>query len=183
MTRRDGGPGARRRRWALCGIAAAASGALLLAVSYRLCFPAFHFPPPAGPYALGTLTYHWVDADRVDLLAPLPNQARELMVQLWYPAKPEPHAPRTAYIADAKLLAPLAQLLRVPSFTLRHLPHITTNAVTAAAVAEPGRRYPVLIFSHGRGGYRQHDTWLMEQLASRGYERPGPRGYPDRREP
>lgn len=67
------------------------------------------------------------------------------------------------------MLAPLARLLRLPEFTLRHLRYVTTNAIASAAVADGAPNYPVLIFSHGRGGYRQHNTQQVEELVSHGY--------------
>jgi hypothetical protein len=56
--------------------------------------PVFRFPQPTGPCAIGTLTCHWVDADRREVFTSAPDDRRELVVQLWYPAKPDPSAPR-----------------------------------------------------------------------------------------
>jgi predicted dienelactone hydrolase len=71
-------------------------GVLGLAVSIVLpiVLPVFRLPPPTGPYAIGTLTYHWVDAHRGEVFSADPNDQRELMVQIWYPAKKDPSAPR-----------------------------------------------------------------------------------------
>jgi hypothetical protein len=53
----------------------------------------FRFPHPTGRHGIGTLTYHWVDADRPEAFTADPDDRRELMVQLWYPATPDPAAP------------------------------------------------------------------------------------------
>ena len=60
--------------------------------------PIFHFPKPTGSYAIGTVTYHWVDLSRPELFTTDPNDHRELMAQVWYPAKNEPRrrVPRTS---------------------------------------------------------------------------------------
>jgi predicted dienelactone hydrolase len=47
--------------------------------------PIFHFANPSGPYAIGTLIYHWVDQNRADLGDK--TAKREIMVQIWYPAE------------------------------------------------------------------------------------------------
>jgi hypothetical protein len=67
---------------------------LAVAVALPLLAPVFRFPQPTGPYQIGTVTYQWVDAARPELFTADPHDRRELMVQLWYPAKPAPAAPR-----------------------------------------------------------------------------------------
>jgi predicted dienelactone hydrolase len=146
-------------------------GVLGLAVSSALPFliPVFRLPQPTGPYEISTLTYHWVDTGRSELFTAYPNDHRELMVQIWYPAQGNPSSPRAPYVQDPAALAPLAGLLHLPGFVFEHFKYVTTNASPSAPVAagEPG--YPVLIFSGGRGGFRQDSTHLVEELVSHGY--------------
>lgn len=164
-------PGRGRTSQVTAGVSAGL-GALGLAISSLLpvIAPVFRFPPPSGPYAIGTLTYHWVDANRPEIFTADPDAPRELMVQVWYPAQAAPSAPRAPWVQDADTLAPtLARLLRLPGFALGHLKYITSNAVPSAPVAEDAARYPVLIFSHGTLGFRQHNTFQVEELVSHGY--------------
>lgn len=146
-------------------------GVLALAVSIALplLIPVFRFPQPGGPYQVGTLTYHWVDADRSEAFTADADRRRELMVQVWYPAKGDPSLARAPYVQDGRALAPLAPLLRLPGFIFGHVKYIRTNAIPSAPVAHGEPSYPVLIFSHGRGGFRQHNTWEVEELVSHGY--------------
>ena len=58
-----------------------------IAVALPMMVPVFGFPHPTGPYEIGTLTYHWVDASRSEVFAADPKERRQLMVQIWYPAK------------------------------------------------------------------------------------------------
>src|SRR6266545_2397333 len=146
--------------------------ALGLAISAVLpvIFPVFRFPRPTGPYEIGTLTYHWVDADRPEVFTAAPDDRRELMVQIWYPAEGDPSSPRAPYIQDAGAVGPaLARNLNLPRFTLGHLKYITTHATPSAPVADDQPSYPVLILSQGNGGWRQEHTFQVEELVSHGY--------------
>ncbi len=147
-------------------------GVLGLAVSILLplMLPVFHFPPPTGPYAIGTLTYHWMDAARPEVFSADPNDRRELMVQIWYPAKGDPSSPHAPYVQDADAFAPAAaRLLHLPEFTFAHFRYITTNAIASAPVADNEPSYPVLLFLEGLTGYRQMNTFQVEELVSHGY--------------
>jgi len=148
-------------------------GALGLAVSIVLpiILPVFRFPPPTGPFAIGTLTYHWVDAHRGEVFSADPNDHRELMVQLWYPAKKDPSAPRAPWVQDADAVAPaLARLLfHLPEFSFGDFKYVTSNAMASAAMADEEPSYPVLIFLHGFLGFRQQNTFQVEELVSHGY--------------
>lgn len=157
--------------------------ALVISAALPIVSPVFRFPRPSGPYAIGTLTYHWVDAARPEVFTAEPNDHRELIVQVWYPAQPNRSAPRAPYVRDAGALAPgLARLaqqnaerllpgfsLTVPSFPFTHLKYITTNAIPSAPAAQDESSYPVLIFLEGLNGLRQMNTFEVEELVSHGY--------------
>ena len=66
-----GGPNGWEREHPTAAGAAIALGALGLAIAAALplMIPVFRFAHPSGPYAIGTLTYHWVDASRADAFA------------------------------------------------------------------------------------------------------------------
>ena len=134
-----------------------------------MIFPVFCFPKPSGPYGIGTLTYHWVDPGRPEAFTADPNAHRELMVQIWYPAKVDPSSSRAPYVPNPGALAPLARLLHWRAFIFRPLKYITTNAIESAPVAHGESSFPVLICSHGRCGFRQENTRLVEELVSHGY--------------
>src|SRR3569833_1313308 len=112
------------------GVAAAVVVLMLaIAAAVPLAVPVFTFPRPSGPYGIGTMTYHWIDQDRPELCTASPDDHREVMVQLWYPARPEPSAPRVPYVPDAAILAPLARLAELPGFSFSHLGYVRTHAV------------------------------------------------------
>ena len=143
---------------------------LVIAVALPIILPVFHFPRPSGPYAIGTLTYHWVDGERPEIFAADPVARRALMVQIWYPAKRDPSAPRAPYLQDAEVVTTaLARLHNFPDFTLKHFNCVTTNAAEALPIAADQPSYPVLIFLEGLTGYRQMNTFQVEELVSHGY--------------
>ena len=143
-----------------------------LAVSFLLpaAVPVFRFPTPGGHYAIGTATYQWVDTARLDLFRPSP-QRRALLVQVWYPAAPQnPVAPRTPYLPDAgAVTGAFAHLQHLPAFLFAHFRFARTNAVADAPVAAGTPRYPVLLFLEGATGFRQMNTFQVEELVSHGY--------------
>jgi predicted dienelactone hydrolase len=164
-------PNHQRSLTRLTAIVSTSLGLLVLAISTALpmAFPVFKFPTPHGPYGIGTLTYHWVDAGRPELFTTNPTDHRELMVQVWYPAQSSMSAKRAPYIQDGYVLAPLARLLHLPGFVFQYLKYIKTNAIPGAPMASGAASFPVLVLSHGRGGFRQENTSQVEELVSHGY--------------
>lgn len=155
----------------LISILGLVAGVLVLGISIALpiLLPVFQFPKPTGPYAIGTLTHHWVDMTRKDDFGLDPNAPRELMVQIWYPAKDEPSTQRAPYMEHPEGLVTLTKLARMPGFVFNHFRYVTTNAIPSATVADDEPHYPVLIFMSGRGGYRQSNSIQIEHLVSHGY--------------
>lgn len=147
-------------------------GVLGLAVSILLplLLPVFRFPHPGGPYKIGTLTYHWVDADRPEVLTTDPQAHRELMVQIWYPATGDPASPRAPYVPDADALtSAFARVHHKPAFLFGNLKYVTSDAIPSAPVADDEPGYPVLIFLEGATGFRQMNTFQVQELVSHGY--------------
>ena len=135
-----------------------------------IIFPVFRFPRPTGPYAIGTLTYHWVDTDRPEVFTEDQADRRELMVQIWYPAKADPSAPRAPYVPSVDTIAPaLARIYRLPAAAFGYVQYVTTNAISSASMADDQPDYPVLIFLPGLTGFRRHNTFQVEELVSHGY--------------
>ncbi|MDB5931267.1 MAG: carboxylic ester hydrolase [Polaromonas sp.] len=167
-----GGPGAGPRphqKLAGVGLGLGALG-LAFAVALPMIAPVFSFAPPAGPYAIGTLTYHWVDASRSEVFTADPKARRQLMAQIWYPAKAGRPAPRAAYMPQAEaIMAAFARLHGKPAFVFGHIKYVTTNAIPSAPAAFDQASYPVLLFLEGATGFRQMNTFQVEHLVSHGY--------------
>jgi predicted dienelactone hydrolase len=163
-------PGARLPRAA--NIAGSALALLLLAVAGLLAylFPVPVLPPAGGPYAVGTVSYALRDESRPEIYSDSPGDARETMVQFWYPAVPAPGDERAVFVEALDVAAPaLAQRLGLPGFLLDHINLVDTGVYAAAQPAREGGPYPLLVFSHGLRGLRVQNGVLMRELASHGY--------------
>lgn len=118
-------------------------------------------PEPTGQYPVGMTPVHLVDEDRADPWRP--EQRRELMVSVWYPALP--YGEPTPYTSEAVSAAIVESAnLPVPSDILTT---VETHSYDRAP-ALPGRR-SLVVLSPGAGLSRESLTSLAEDLASRGY--------------
>lgn len=121
-----------------------------------ILLPVFRLPEPTGPYPVGTTNLHLVDRTRSETFTPAPDDYREFMVQVWYPAQVDPGARPDAYMEH------------IP-FQLSHLSLVRTHAYLDAPASNVQTAYPVLIFSHGYIGLVEQNLTQMEELASHGY--------------
>jgi predicted dienelactone hydrolase len=125
-------------------------------------------PAPTGRYVVGRTLYDWVDMDRVDPLSDQPNQQRELLVWVWYPARldsPEAPAP---YLPAAWIKA--REQDQGIGVSLEHnFASIQTHSFTDVPLADASSSYPVLIMEPGMGPIPTDYTVMAENLASQGY--------------
>ncbi len=136
---------------------------------------AFVFPIPdayliTGPYEVGTTVMHLIDADRNEIYGPDASAAREIMVQIWYPAEPAEGDQQAQWMPDIDAAGPaIARFLELPAFILNHLEYVKTNGYVDAEAIKIDNGFPVLIFSHGWSGFKEQNIFQVEELASHGY--------------
>jgi predicted dienelactone hydrolase len=136
-------------------------------------FPVDPLPKPDGPYAVGVRTFELTDASRTGVLGAAPDEPRRLLARVWYPAASVDGLKARPYFdaGEAKSTARgLGDLVGFPAF-MTHLKHVRTNSYEGAQVRLPdgGRKYPVILYSHGYTSFLGQNTVLMETLASHGY--------------
>ena len=123
-------------------------------------------PRPTGPHPVGRSTVHLVDTDRPDPWVPSAG-ARQLMVSMYYPARPGAGGPTAPYMTleEARHLLQL----RAPDATVA--PEVISGVRTWAHTgARPAHgRFPLVVLSPGFTFPRATLTGLAEDLASRGY--------------
>ncbi|MDH6228797.1 dienelactone hydrolase [Streptomyces sp. MJP52] len=127
----------------------------------------FELPGPTGRHAVGSTELHLVDRHRPDPW--VAGGERELMVGVWYPARPADGHPRQPYMRPGA-----ARFVDGSgSFGLARPGEVDWAAVltdaASAAPADDRRRRPVLLYSPGLGVPRALGTSTAVELASRGY--------------
>ncbi|MEU0300229.1 alpha/beta hydrolase [Streptomyces sp. NPDC006175] len=122
-------------------------------------------PRPTGRYTVGTEVLHLTDHSRTDPWVPEAGD-RELMVSLYYPARPGRPGTTAPYMSTREAEAALAGIgldEDAPALVSSLGTHARTAAVTARG------RFPLVLLSPGFGNPRATVTSLAEDLASRGY--------------
>lgn len=132
--------------------------------------PVFSFAKLQGPYPVGTTTMVLEDERREEPATDDPADRRKLMIQIWYPASPGTGTGPSPYIEHLPVvLEGLRQAISIPPLLLGQLKYVQPHSTQDAELSTDQDRYPVLLFSHGLTGFRNQNTFQVEELASRGY--------------
>lgn len=131
-------------------------------------------PQPTGQYAVGRITYHWIDHSRTEQFSKLPGASRELMVYIWYPADSRGHSKRSRYLpgVDAFAGAKNGKQMRDfwgDSWPLARSHRVVSETLDAPPVAPGNKRFPLLTFSPGLGIPVIAYTALIQEVVSHGY--------------
>lgn len=118
-----------------------------------------------GPHPVGVRTLVLEDSSRND---PLTGGKRTLVTEVWYPAADEARGERTTRFAEffGEYREEGARVLKTDFEEIER--RFRSLAVRDAPVRREGK-YPLLIFSHGNGGFRHQNVFQMDHLASHGY--------------
>lgn len=119
-------------------------------------------PDPSifGPYPVGVRTYSLADDLRIEDGAP-----RTLPLEVWYPAVEGARGETGETIRLFDSLPTDLQADLQPD----DLGALPTTAVRDAAARHDGDTYPLVVFSHGKGGIRIQSNFYTIALASHGY--------------
>lgn len=132
---------------------------------------ALSLPALTGPYPVGTMTQHWVDEDRGEpATRDDPDDKRELMVNIWYPADVAPGAEPVSlgFYCDlcGRVVVDIFDLDPLYGEAFRNF---RANAAADAPIRRSAGSYPLIVYSHGDGAFPVSHTFTMEELASHGY--------------
>lgn len=153
-----------RRGWVTVGLLAVVGGA----IGWSLPVPTL--PEPGGPLPVGTTVVSLVDEDRADRYGAAPDEPRGLVLQVWYPADPDAPVDLAPWVpAGAAFGRQAAEWLGLPSFSLDHVGLVRSHATLDAAATREAGALPLVVYTHGWGGFRTIQSDLAEHLASRGY--------------
>ena len=124
--------------------------------SLPIIIPVFRLPEPTGQFQIGATNLYLVDNTRPETFTPDPDDHREVMVRVWYPAQ---------LMTGSKAVP----LMEYPPVQFDHLSLVKTHGYQDAPVSNAQPAFPVLIFSHGHVGFIEQNLTLLEELASHGY--------------
>jgi predicted dienelactone hydrolase len=119
------------------------------------------FPALTGPYSVGMGEYHLVDESHPEVFSATPDDKRELMITIYYPAASPPGASPAPYTAG-----PIRAVFGTPEF---FQDSVRAHAFVDAPLADDGAHYPVIVFSPGMGFLPIKYAPTLEDLASHGY--------------
>jgi dienelactone hydrolase len=121
-------------------------------------------PAATGRYTTGRVAFQWIDNTRPELETRVPDDRRELLVYVFYPAEAVNGVPRAPYMPEADVMLPYWK----DDLTNRLK---SLRAHSREGLALPGGRtqFPLVIFAPGGGQKTLAYTTLLEDLASHGY--------------
>jgi dienelactone hydrolase len=140
----------------LVAVAAVLCG--LIAIILCILLPVFRLPAPTGPYKVGTQTRHLVDESRGDRFSNRPGGRRELMIQIWYPAKASSRGQFAPYREKS-----------ITTFRSAHFALVKSHSILEAKFTQDPFRFPLLLYTPSWSGIRTESTAQVEELASHGY--------------
>jgi dienelactone hydrolase len=139
----------------LCAATAAGAQARTRAVT---------LPEPWGEFSPAVRTHLFTDSSRADTVSEAAGDFRPILVRIWYPSDADsgtvrPYMP--ADVADAwRATMPAADGFEDA---------VAAHSLADAPLSEAKRRWPVLLFSHGRSFPVENYQMVLEQLASQGW--------------
>ena len=140
----------------------------LLAIVLIGCIPFNRPSKPSGINNIGTQSFELLDSNRLEWFTDDKDDYRRIMIQIWYPTKDE-QGEKELYIDHGDIRSKaLADYFGYKPFLFKNLTKIETNSFKNAR-PDLNQNYPLIIFSHGLGGFRAQNTIMVEELASHGY--------------
>ena len=155
----------------------ASLGMLYLAASASLLglMPVRPLQRPTGPYSVGTTFLYLKDNSRHETLTEDPNDHREFMARIWYPANPIKGTKPIRYKNYQKRVGSILESDSAslpggpPDFVFSHLVLVKSNSYADAPFAGKTGSCPVIGFSAGFLSDLDEYQLQFEELASQGY--------------
>ena len=149
-------------RWSVLAVLLLA----LMSIVPALAQTQVQLPPLTGEYAVGRVTFDFVDTTRKDPFVSGSKQQREVAVKVYYPADAAQAGTSTPYAEGLEVDA-LALALHYPIDVIET--DLRAHAVTDAPLSKAVATYPVVLFTGDIGRTALYYTGLLEDLASHGY--------------
>ena len=139
------------------------------AVAGSVLVPLDSIEPPKGKYSIGTKVYFWTDTSRSEAYTTDPSDFRELMVQIWYPAKGGNNYQKAPHVTfPDKAISTISKAVGLPANFGKHGTKLVSNSIGGLEPIK-NETFPLILFSHGDGGLLNQNTSQVEELVSNGY--------------
>ena len=124
-------------------------------------------PKPEGQYIIGTDVFTWEDTYRDEWFTKDKIDTRKIVVQIWYPAseKSDSLYPYMDY-PDVRINT-ISQRIEKPKGFVKPVSKVKGNSYYKATPVN--KKFPLIVFSHGLGGYKTQNSLAIETLVSQGY--------------
>jgi pimeloyl-ACP methyl ester carboxylesterase len=119
--------------------------------------------PPGGQFPVGHILFDWVDSTRTEPATCEPEDFRQVIAEIWYPARADAEGKKAAYYSR---LEPYRSVLDAK--TINILASVQTSWIEDAAVSN-NAPFGVLVFSHGWSSRSASYGTFLSNLASHGY--------------
>ena len=124
-------------------------------------------PQPEGQYIIGTDVFTWEDNYRDEWFTKDKIDTRKIVVQIWYPAS-EKSDSLFPYMDYANLrVESISERIGKGKGTIKPVTKVKTNTYYKAKPVN--EQFPLILFSHGLGGYKSQNLINIETLVSQGY--------------
>jgi len=136
----------------------------VLSVSLQLALPA-----PSGPYTVGRKIFRWVDVSRPEILTYAPDDFREVIAMLWYPAV-QGTGTKTGYVPDLSVISnALVESGEVEPWETFALRLVRSEYRLDARPVKDQGAFPIVLFSPGNGTNVEFYASVAGEIASHGY--------------
>ena len=138
----------------------------LLIIGFLLpnVLPVFDLPNPTGKYKIGSQYIH-LKTNREEIITEKPDDKRELMIKIWYPANIK-NEQKEPYLNDGDRFS-FAAKYGLPKSIFNYLNYVETNTYNSPKAAD--EKFPILIFSHGSYSKASGYYSIIEEIVSHGY--------------
>ena len=148
---------------------AAVFGTAILILLTSSIYLQLELPAPTGPYPVGRTVFRWMDPSRPETLTENPDDFREVIALLWYPAEATTGTKSPYFPGLSEVSKDLAESGEIESWKVWGLPFVRSQNLLNAIPAKSEARFPVLIFSPGNGTNVEFYSALLSEIASHGY--------------
>lgn len=114
---------------------------------------------PGGPFPVGHILFDWVDSTRGEPATSEPSDFRQVMAEIWYPARANAEGKKAAYLARLESYRPVLDERRINISA-----SVQTSWVEGAAVNNSAP-FGVLVFSHGWSSRSVSSGTFLSNLA------------------